>query len=51
MLNEVGYGKPESGLGLDLVYNPGGPFLAPPQEKLEGAYRQELMEGFGIVFR
>lgn len=29
---------------LDLVYNPGGAFLAPPREKLEPAYRRELLE-------
>jgi len=50
MLNEVGYGVPGSGLTLDLVYNPGGVFLAPPSSSLEGAYRQELMEGYGIQF-
>lgn len=39
-LNAVGYGKPGSGLVLDLVYNPGGIFLAPPQAKLEPSYKQ-----------
>ena len=34
-LNAVGYGRPGSGLALDLVYNPGGPFLAPDQAQLE----------------
>ena len=34
-LNGVGYGRPGSGLELDLVYNPGGPFLAPDQATLE----------------
>ena len=34
-LNAVGYGQPGSGLQLDLVYNPNGIFLAPPQAKLE----------------
>jgi hypothetical protein len=43
-LNAVGYGQPDSGLVLDLVYNPGGAFLAPPQEKLQPAYKQELEE-------
>jgi len=40
MLNAAGYGQPGSGLHLDLVYNPGGAFLAPPQSKLEPAYKQ-----------
>jgi hypothetical protein len=39
-LNAVGYGRPGSGLVLDLVYNPGGVFLAPPQAKLEPSYKQ-----------
>ncbi|KAL4429197.1 hypothetical protein ABPG77_010176 [Micractinium sp. CCAP 211/92] len=50
MLNAVGYGQPGSGLQLDLVYNPGGVFLAPPQSKLEPAYKQELADNFGIQF-
>jgi radical SAM/Cys-rich protein len=32
------------------VYNPGGPFLPPPQSALEEDYRRELGERFGIVF-
>ena len=40
MLNAAGYGRPGSGLLLDLVYNPGGVFLAPPQSKLEPVYKQ-----------
>ena len=50
LLNERGYGREGSGLTLDLVYNPGGAFLAPPQAKLEPAYKQELQEGYGIAF-
>lgn len=49
-LNAVGYGQPGSGLKLDLVYNPGGPFLAPPQASLEPAYKQELKEAYNIEF-
>ncbi len=37
MLNEVGYGRPGTGLTLDLVYNPGGAFLAPDQVGGAGA--------------
>lgn len=40
MLNAAGYGQQGSGLQLDLVYNPGAAFLAPPQSKLEPAYKQ-----------
>lgn len=49
-LNDIGYGRPESGLVLSLVYNPVGPSLPPPQATLEAAYRRELMTRYGIVF-
>jgi len=49
-LNEIGYGQPGSDLLLNLVYNPVGPHLPPPQEKLEQDYRQKLGTEFGIVF-
>ena len=48
-LNTLGYGKSETGLTLDLVYNPQGPSLPPPQAKLEGDYRHHL-GGYGIEF-
>lgn len=41
-LNEAGYAKPGSGLTLDLVYNPLGAFLPPPQETLEAKYKEEV---------
>ena len=44
MLNAAGYAQPGSGLVLDLVYNPGGAALAPPQAPLEAAYRSELQQ-------
>ena len=48
-LNTLGYGKnPE--LPLSLVYNPGGPFLPPPQSVLEADYRREMDLRFGIGF-
>ena len=50
MLNEVGYGKENSGLILNLVYNPGGASLPPSQEGLESDYKKELIEGFNIEF-
>ena len=49
-LNGLGYGQPGSGLVLDLVYNPSGPRLPPPQLELEAAYRRELAERFGLRF-
>ena len=49
-LNALGYGQPGSGLALNLVYNPTGPFLPPPQAALEADYKRELAERFGIVF-
>ena len=49
-LNALGYGRPGSGLSLNLVYNPLGPFLPPPQQKLEQDYKRELLDHFGIEF-
>jgi radical SAM/Cys-rich protein len=49
-LNELGYGQPDSDLLLNLVYNPVGPHLPPPQEQLEQEYKQKLSAEFGIVF-
>jgi len=49
-LNDVGYGKPDSGLILDLVYNPLGAFLPPPQENLQDKYKEVLADDFGIAF-
>jgi radical SAM/Cys-rich protein len=49
-LNRLGYGKAGSGLELDLVYNPQGPVLPPPQQALEQDYRQHLETHYGIHF-
>jgi radical SAM/Cys-rich protein len=49
-LNALGYGRDETGLVLNLVYNPQGPSLPPPQAALEADYRRVLGENFGIVF-
>ena len=49
-LNEIGYGQADSELVLNLVYNPVGPHLPPPQQKLEQDYKRILAENFGIVF-
>ena len=50
LLNRLGYGGPGSLLALDLVYNPLGALLPPPQRELEARYRVELAELFGIEF-
>ncbi len=50
MLNDQGYGKPDCGLMLNLVYNPVGAFLPAPQESLERQYKKELESKFGVVF-
>jgi radical SAM/Cys-rich protein len=49
-LNALGYGQEASGLVLNLVYNPQGPVLPPPQAALEADYRRVLGEAFGITF-
>lgn len=49
MLNQEGYGH-ESGLELDLVFNPESDFLPPPQEKLEETYHKRLWNDFGVTF-
>jgi len=48
-LNEVGFGPPGE-LTLNLVYNPVGAHLPPPQKELEEDYRRELGERYGIRF-
>jgi len=48
-LNVLGYGR-QPDLPLNLVYNPGGPFLPPSQAALEEDYRRELNSRFGISF-
>jgi len=48
-LNALGYGA-GGGLVLNLVYNPLGPSLPPPQAALEDDYRRMLGERFGIRF-
>ncbi len=49
-LNEVGYGKEGTGLLLDLVYNPLGASLPPPQKGLEADFKRQLGERFGVHF-
>jgi radical SAM/Cys-rich protein len=49
-LNSLGYGKADSNLTLNLVYNPQGPVLPPNQKNLEADYKRELWQHFGIEF-
>jgi radical SAM/Cys-rich protein len=49
-LNALGYGRDETGLVLNLVYNPQGPSLPPAQGPLEADYKRVLGEEYGIVF-
>src|SRR4051812_46311784 len=49
-LNGLGYGRDGSGLVLNLVYNPQGPSLPPPQAALEADYKRVLGDSFGVTF-
>lgn len=49
VLNALGYGR-DPALPLNLVYNPQGPSLPPPQAALEADYKRILGERHGIVF-
>ena len=49
-LNALGYAQEGTGLVLNLVYNPQGAVLPPPQDKLEVDYKRELLTHFGIRF-
>ena len=49
-LNKVGYGKANSNLKLDLVYNPSGAFLPPDQSLLEIKFKEKLYNDFKIEF-
>jgi len=49
-LNALGYGQAGSDLVLNLMYNPTGPSLPPPQAQLEADYKRELKNRFDIEF-
>jgi radical SAM/Cys-rich protein len=49
-LNAVGYGQENSGLQLDLVYNPSGAFMPGAQASLERDFKQQLARRYQIVF-
>jgi len=48
-LNSLDYGRKEEAV-INLVYNPQGAFLAPPQTVLEEEYKKELLKKYDIVF-
>ena len=50
LLNALGYGVDGSGLMLNLVYNPVGPYLPASQASLEADYKRELAAKFGVHF-
>lgn len=49
-LNDLGYGADGSGLILNLVYNPVGPYLPPSQQELQASYKKHLGETYGVHF-
>lgn len=49
-LNEIGFGKDNPSLALDLVYNPSGAFLPGDQQALENDFKTALKEDFDIDF-
>ncbi|PIQ87149.1 MAG: radical SAM protein [Candidatus Omnitrophica bacterium CG11_big_fil_rev_8_21_14_0_20_45_26] len=50
ILNNLGYGKEDSNLTLNLVYNPIGPHLPPDQHGLEKDYKDQLKKDWGVAF-
>ena len=49
-LNSLGYAQPDSRLQLNLVYNPQGPSLPPPQCQLEQDYHLRFEGDYGVQF-
>lgn len=49
-LNQLGYGGNDGSRQLNLVYNPQGPSLPPPQAGLQEAYQRHLADNYGISF-
>ncbi len=49
-LNALGYGKANNRLTLNLVFNPQGPVLPPPQVSLQASYKTHLAEHYEIEF-
>ncbi|MDZ7808316.1 MAG: arsenosugar biosynthesis radical SAM (seleno)protein ArsS [Gracilimonas sp.] len=49
-LNEIGYGKEDTDLKLNLVYNPVGAFLPGDQEEIKQEFKKELKQTHDIEF-
>jgi radical SAM/Cys-rich protein len=49
-LNALGYGRPDSGLELNLVNNPTGAFLPASQDEVEKRFRRLLANKWNISF-
>ncbi|GMT42671.1 MAG: radical SAM/Cys-rich domain protein [bacterium] len=49
-LNDAGYGREGTGLVLNLVYNPAGAYMPPPQRPLENDFKRELAKRYALVF-
>jgi len=49
-LNALGYGRADSPLKLNLVYNPLGATLPPDQAGLEADYKARLFDDYGVRF-
>ncbi len=49
-LNALGYGDAATGKILNLVYNPQGAHLPPPQSSLEADYKRHLFDNYEIIF-
>lgn len=50
LLNQLGYSRSDTGLTVNLVYNPVGAFLPPRQAAVEAQFRKELQTRHGIEF-
>ena len=50
MLNAVGYGVADTGLQLNLVFNPAGALLPPSQSSLERDFKERLSRQYDITF-
>ena len=50
LLNAEGYGMENSGLKLNLVYNPAGAFLPGSQSELEAEFKKKLRDRFQVEF-
>jgi radical SAM/Cys-rich protein len=49
-LNSVGYGIENTNLILNLVYNPVGAFLPPPQAAIEADFKREMKARYNLFF-